>query len=104
MVASIISCVAFVLMGRRWYRLPIDSAGLGAIPLLAGLFVLLAYATAHLIGDTRIVLALDALLFCLFGGSVAVRFGLPIAVSERAGEWMRFHSRRIRSRKWRHVS
>jgi O-antigen/teichoic acid export membrane protein len=79
LMACIISCLAFLVIGRRWYSLPIDLAGLGAIPLLAGLFVLGARAIAHVVADANIVLLLDAIIFVLFSGFAVYRFRLLMA-------------------------
>jgi O-antigen/teichoic acid export membrane protein len=79
MTACIVSCLAFFVIGRRWYSLPIDSAGLGAIPLLAGLFVLGARAIAHVVADANVILALDAIIFVLFSGFAVYRFRLLIS-------------------------
>src|SRR6185295_10855896 len=82
MTACIVSCLAFVVIGRRWYSLPIDPAGLGAIPLLAGLFVLGARGIAHVLADGSILLLLDALIFVLFSGFAIYRFRLLISTGE----------------------
>ena len=37
MTASIVSCIAFMIAGRRFFRMPIDAAGAILIPLLTGL-------------------------------------------------------------------
>jgi O-antigen/teichoic acid export membrane protein len=80
MTASILSCVAFVMLGRRWYRLPIDLTGLAVIPTLAALFVFGAYATANLIPGANVSLILDALVFVVFGSFAIRRFGVLNAV------------------------
>jgi exopolysaccharide biosynthesis WecB/TagA/CpsF family protein len=82
MTACIISCIAFVVIGRRWYSLPIDAAGLGAIPMLAGLFVLGARAIAHVVADGNILLVFDAFIFVLFSGFAVYRFGLLLSTPD----------------------
>jgi O-antigen/teichoic acid export membrane protein len=84
MVASIVSCLVFMLIGRRWFKLPIDPVGLGAIPGLACLFVLGAHATAHFMPNGYITLILDALVFALFSGLAIHRFGLLSSMSRDA--------------------
>jgi O-antigen/teichoic acid export membrane protein len=79
MATSIVACFAFFVIGRRWYSLPIDPVGLGGIPLLAGLFVLGARATANAVADANLLLALDALIFLLFSGFAVYRFRLLLA-------------------------
>jgi O-antigen/teichoic acid export membrane protein len=81
MVASIVSCVAFMVIGRRWFRLPIDPVGLGTIPALAGVFVLGANATAHLVPSGDIPLALDAIAFAVLGGFAIRRFDLLSSIA-----------------------
>ena len=46
MVACIVACLAFMVLGRRWYRMPIDLIALGVLPSLAVLFVFGAHTTA----------------------------------------------------------
>jgi hypothetical protein len=86
MTACIVSCIAFLVIGRRSYSLPIDPAGLGAIPLLAGLFVLGARAIAHVVADTTLLLVLDALIFVLFSGFAVYRFGLLISTPDEPAD------------------
>jgi O-antigen/teichoic acid export membrane protein len=86
MIACIISCVAFMVIGRRWYRLPIDFTALGVMPALAALFVVGAQAMSWLIPGNFLPLAMNALSFALVGGFAVQHFGLlnaaPIAVGE----------------------
>ena len=49
MVACIVACVAFMVLGRRWYRMPIDLTALGVMPSLAILFVFGAHMTGELL-------------------------------------------------------
>jgi O-antigen/teichoic acid export membrane protein len=86
MTACIISCVAFMVIGRRWYRLPIDFTALGVMPALAALFVLSAHAMSWLIPGNSLPLAMNAVGFALVGGFAVQYFGLlntvPVAVGE----------------------
>jgi O-antigen/teichoic acid export membrane protein len=86
MIASIISCLAFMVIGRRWYKLPIDFTALGVMPALAALLVLGAHAMAWLIPGHSVPLAIDALVFALAGGFAVHRFGLLNAVPVGVGE------------------
>jgi hypothetical protein len=86
MMACIISCVAFMVIGRRWYRLPIDFTALGVMPALAALLVFGAQAMAWLIPGHSVPLAIDALVFALVGGFAVHRFGLLNAVPVAVGE------------------
>ena len=36
MVACIVACLAFMVLGRRWYRMPVDLTALAVMPALAG--------------------------------------------------------------------
>ena len=93
MVASISSCIVFMVIGRRWFRLPIDPVGLGAIPSLAGLFVLGSHVTAHLVTTGYIPLIFDALVFALLSGFAIHRSGLLSSISrDTVGEQMAVHS------------
>jgi O-antigen/teichoic acid export membrane protein len=85
MTACIISCVGFMVIGRRWYRLPIDFTALAAMPALAALFVFVAHTMSWLIPGQVIPLAINALGFAVVGGFAVQHFGLlntPIAVAE----------------------
>lgn len=73
MVASIISCLAFMALGRRRYRMPIDLTALGVIPSLALLFVFGAQATAGFVPTPALALAVNAGLFALLG-AFAIRY------------------------------
>jgi len=76
MVANILSCIAFMMLGRRWYKLPIDVAGLTVIPALAIVFVFGARGLAEFMPSVAAPLILDAIVFALFGGFAIHRFGL----------------------------
>ena len=76
MVASIISCIAFMVLGRHWYALPVDFTALGLMPALAVLFVFGAHTTAELMPHDSVPLVLDGLAFALLGAFAVRRFGL----------------------------
>ena len=78
--SCIISCLAFMVLGRRWYRLPIDFTALEVMPALAVLFVL-RRPHEHAFHSRRIRcrVALDALVFAVFGGFAIRHFGLLAA-------------------------
>jgi O-antigen/teichoic acid export membrane protein len=76
MLSGITSCLAFMVLGRRWFRLPIDFTALGLMPALAILFVFAARTTAELMPSGPAVLIVDALAFALAGGFAVRRFGL----------------------------
>jgi peptidoglycan biosynthesis protein MviN/MurJ (putative lipid II flippase) len=76
MVSSIVSCVAFMVLGRRWYALPVDFTALGVMPALAVLFVLGAHTAADFIPNGSAPLFVDGVVFALFGGFTVRRFGL----------------------------
>ena len=76
MVASIFGCVAFMVLGRRWYRMPIDLAALIAIPVLAAICVFGAHAAAEWVSDPLRLLLLDAAIFAVCSGFAIRRFGL----------------------------
>jgi O-antigen/teichoic acid export membrane protein len=76
MLSCITSCLAFMALGRRWYRLPIDFTALAVMPALAILFVFAARTTAGLIPNGSAPLVIDAVAFALFGGFAVRRFGL----------------------------
>jgi len=86
MMASIISCVGFMALGRHWYRLPIDFTALGVMPTLAIALVLAAHAMSWLVPGHSVPLAINALSFALVGGFAVWRFGLlnnvPAAVAK----------------------
>jgi O-antigen/teichoic acid export membrane protein len=76
MLSGITSCIAFMLLGRRWFRLPIDFTALALMPALAVLFVFAAHTTAELMPGGPTLLIVDALAFALAGGFAVRRFGL----------------------------
>jgi O-antigen/teichoic acid export membrane protein len=76
MVACIFACLAFMVLGRRWYRMPIDFAALGVMPSLAMLFVFAAHTTASLVPGQSLALLLDAVIFAALGGYAIRHFGL----------------------------
>ncbi|MGA2893151.1 MAG: polysaccharide biosynthesis C-terminal domain-containing protein [Xanthobacteraceae bacterium] len=76
MVASIVACVAFMLLGRRWYRMPIDLTALGVMPSLAILFVFGAHAAAGLVSGQSLPLLFDAIIFAVCSGFAVHHFGL----------------------------
>jgi len=87
MVASIFACLAFMVLGRRWYRMPIDLTALGVMPSLTILFVFGARITAGLVPGQSLPLVLDAVIFTVFSGYAIRHFGLlnlpqPDAVPE----------------------
>jgi exopolysaccharide biosynthesis WecB/TagA/CpsF family protein len=82
MTASVVACLAFVVIGRRRYRMPIDPAGLGAIPLLAALFVLGARGIAQVVADAAVLWTFDAVIFVLFSGFAIYRFRLLLSTGE----------------------
>lgn len=84
LAASILSCIAFMVLGRRWYRLPIDLNGLTLIPILAILIVFGARATAEFVPSGPIPLILDAVAFALFGTFAIRRFRLLNAMPAHA--------------------
>jgi O-antigen/teichoic acid export membrane protein len=76
MVACIFACLTFMLLGRRWYRMPVDLTALAVMPALAALFVFGAHATAEMIPQRPLVLLVDAAVFALCGGFAVRYFGL----------------------------
>ena len=89
MVACIVACLAFMVLGRRWYRMPIDLTALGVMPSLAILFVFGAHMTGELLpGPFRCRSVVDAVIFALFGGFAIHHFGLLDALpsAEIVGE------------------
>jgi len=80
MTTNIISCLAFMMLGRRWFKLPIDLTGLATIPVLAALFVLGAHVMANFVRGTDVTLILDAAVFVLFGSLAIRRFDVLSAV------------------------
>jgi O-antigen/teichoic acid export membrane protein len=76
MAASAISCVAFVVAGRWYHRLPIDLMGLGEIPILAAFFVLASRVAREFLTNSGALLVLESLLFIALSAFVVHRFGL----------------------------
>lgn len=74
------SCLAFIVLGRRWYRMPVDPTGFIIITGLACLLVLGSRATADLVPTGGAALVLDSALFALIGAFAIKHFGLLKAV------------------------
>ncbi len=86
MVASIAGCLAFMVLGRRWYRMPVDLAALAVMPTLAGLCVFGARAAASWVHDPSLVLLLDAAIFAVCGSFAVRHFHLLSLTSADAAE------------------
>jgi O-antigen/teichoic acid export membrane protein len=76
MVASVFACLAFMGLGRRWYRMPIDPVALGVMPSLAALFVFGAHATAQFVPGQSLPLVVDAVIYALCAGFAIRHFRL----------------------------
>jgi O-antigen/teichoic acid export membrane protein len=74
--ACIFACLAFMALGRRWYRMPIDLSALALMPALAGLAVLGAHEAAQWLSGSSLIFAADAVIFAICGGFAVHRFGL----------------------------
>jgi len=76
MTASIIACFAFMLLGRRWYKMPVDLTALGVLPSLATLIVFAAHTWDGLIPSHGQALVVDAALFAVAGAFAVRHFDL----------------------------
>jgi O-antigen/teichoic acid export membrane protein len=76
MMACIVACIAFMVLGRRWYRMPIDLTALGVMPSLAILFVFGAHMTGELLPGQSLPLVVDAVIFAVFSGFAIRHFDL----------------------------
>jgi len=76
MVSSIVSCIAFMALGRRIYKLPIDFAAVGVMPALAILVIFGAHTTGQFLSGHSLPLFVDAGIFVLLGGFAIHHFGL----------------------------
>jgi O-antigen/teichoic acid export membrane protein len=76
MMSCIVSCIAFLILGRRFYRLPIDFAALGVMPSLAMLFVFAAHVIGEALPGHSLPLVADAALFAAAAGFAVHHFGL----------------------------
>src|SRR5262249_8789181 len=68
------ACIAFMVAGRRYYRMPVDLAAVGEIPMLAILFVLASQAIGGGVGSVNLSIILQAPLFVALGALVVPRF------------------------------
>lgn len=89
--SCIVSCLAFMFLGRQWYRLPVDLSALKLMPALALCFVLGARATVYFVPGGYLPVILNALIFAVLGGFAVRRFGLLTASAAGAalGEGVR---------------
>ena len=87
MVACIVACLTFMVLGRRWYRMPVDLTALAVMPALAGLFVFGAHAVGEWVAAPTRLLLIDAAIFAVCGGFAVRRFDLlSLASSDVAAE------------------
>jgi O-antigen/teichoic acid export membrane protein len=87
MVACIFACLAYMVLGRRWYRMPVDLTALAVMPALAGLFIFGAHAMAEWVATPTRLLLIDAAIFAACGGFAVRRFDLlSLASSDVAAE------------------
>lgn len=87
MTASIVSCIAFMIAGRRFFRLPIDAAGALAIPLMAGSFLLITYLVRQFAGDPAVSLPL-VVAYVLMVGFAVYHFGLLGTLDKPGGSFL----------------
>jgi O-antigen/teichoic acid export membrane protein len=76
MVASIAGCLAFMVLGRRWYHMPVDLTALAVMPTLAGLCIFAARAAADWVHEPSLLLALEVAVFAVCSGFAIRRFDL----------------------------
>jgi O-antigen/teichoic acid export membrane protein len=76
MVAHIVTCLAFVVVRRRYYPMPVDRSGLFTISTLALLALIADYAVEHVITAPIAGLVAKAVVFAAFGGLAILRFDL----------------------------
>lgn len=76
LLASMLGCVAFLALGRRWYKMPVDLTALGVITSLAIIFVFAAGKIEGLIANEFVRFACDAVAFALCVGYAVRHFGL----------------------------
>ena len=76
-----------MVLGRRWYRMPVDLTALAVMPALAGLFIFGAHIVAEWVAGPTQLLLIDAVLFAICGGFAVRRFDLlSLASSDVAAE------------------
>lgn len=76
MVASVIGCLTFMVLGRRWYRMPVDLTALAVMPTLAGLCIFAARAAAGWVHEPSLLLVVDVAVFAVCSGFAIRRFDL----------------------------
>jgi O-antigen/teichoic acid export membrane protein len=75
MIAFFISCVAYMIAGRRHYRMPIDLAGLGASTTLAALFFASAWSIDRIVVQSGMALTLKVVVFAILAAIAIRRLG-----------------------------
>jgi O-antigen/teichoic acid export membrane protein len=76
MIAFFISCVAYMIAGRRHYRMPIDLAALGTSATLAALFFASVWSIDRIIIHPGFALTLKVAVFAILAAVAIRRFGL----------------------------
>lgn len=76
MMAFVITCLAYVIAGRRQYYLPVDLAGTGTIALAATLFLAGVWLVDRLTGQPAVALFTKGTLFAIIAAIVARRLGI----------------------------
>jgi len=82
MIAFAVTLAVFIIVGRWYFSMPVDLAGLVEIPLLAVLCVFGSRMLEHVAGFGAGVVVAELALFCLVGAVVLYRFRLLRATGE----------------------
>jgi O-antigen/teichoic acid export membrane protein len=88
MLSNMVGCGAYLVLGRRLYKMPIDFTALGVMPSLAMLFVFGAHTVAGLLTAPALQLILDGVMFAAIGGYAIRHFSLlslPVAAVTARG-------------------
>ena len=76
LTAGSVYCGCYIVMGRRYFRMPVDYLGLSVISLLAVLFILGSWTIDHVITETAILQGSKVAVFIGMCALVAYKFGL----------------------------
>ncbi|HYM36293.1 MAG TPA: lipopolysaccharide biosynthesis protein [Steroidobacteraceae bacterium] len=76
LAAGTVYCVGFIVLGRHYFRMPVDYLGLAVISTFAVLFVFGSWTLAHVVTETAILQASKVAVFMVLCALVVYQFGL----------------------------
>jgi O-antigen/teichoic acid export membrane protein len=86
LTALLIAYAVYIAVSRRYFRMPVDLAGLAEISGLAAMFVLGAWLAGRVVSDTIALQLIEGFVFLSLGMFVVYRYGLLHPISGHVPE------------------